>query len=171
MGTHSVCVSIFWQYWYYIYIFCWFIYISLSWMYAMLRCSRVVFEATEISWNATLRRLHQVSLLHYTVAGIVVSNDCINYARVITFTTLIIGSLLTCHHIFRQSPKLASTRHYDYMWPRFFVLYAFCAITNLRDPEIDTKCSKCLLSEKSQQMYVGCGVALSWVQLPLLVCL
>ena len=93
------------------------------------------------------------------------------YARVITFTTLIIGSLLTCHHIFRQSPKLASTRHYDYMWPRFFVLYAFCAITNLRDPEIDTKCSKCLLSEKSQQMYVGCGVALSWVQLPLLVTL
>ena len=96
------------------------------------------------------------------------------YARVITFTTLIIASLLKCHLIFRQAPKLAS-RGTIHMWPRFFVrffvLYAFCAITYLRDPEIDTKCSKCVLSEESQQMYVECGVAFSWVQLPLLVTL
>lgn len=39
MGIHSVCVSIFRRHWYYIYIFCWFISIYWSWMFAILICS------------------------------------------------------------------------------------------------------------------------------------
>lgn len=140
MGIHSVCVSIFRRHWYYIYIFCWFISIYWSWMFAILICSTIVFEARVISWNATLRRLSQLRLVHYTVAAIVLSNGELLaqtiMRTVITFTTLIIV----------------------YEW--LFVLYAFCAITNLRDSQIDTKC---YLSEELQQMYVECGVALSWV--------
>lgn len=120
MGIHSVRVSIFRRHWYYIYIFCWFISIYWSWMFAILICSTIVFEARVISWNATLRRLRQLRLVHYTVAAIVLSNGELLaqtiMRTVITFTTLIIV----------------------YEW--LFVLYAFCAITNLRDSQIDTKC-------------------------------
>ena len=70
MGIHSVCVSIFRRHWYYIYIFCWFISIYCSWMFAILICPTIVFEARVISWNATLRRLRQLRLLHYIVAAI-----------------------------------------------------------------------------------------------------
>ena len=68
---------------------------------------------------------------------IISPNDCISFAHVITFTSLLIVSLLTCHHIsFWHSPKEIGFH---------FVLYAFRAITNLRDPEIDTKClGRCL---------------------------
>lgn len=65
----------------------------------------------------------------------------------IKFTRLVKVYLLICHRIFRQVPKLASTRHYHRI---LFALYVFFLLLLsllffaqsriLRDSEIDTKC-------------------------------